>query len=162
MKNHLLKLWLVLTITVISACSSTPETPAPTPTPTLAPDKGRVVGTLQVRSGNSPQPMRNYSLYLGETVKDNQGKDTFVGLDRLHSPRATSDYQGHFGFQNIPPGTYGLIVDNVYTAFLLLKPSQDKEEAIIVTIAPGKEMDLGTLLYDNLPAAPTPPSYPYP
>jgi hypothetical protein len=162
MKNHLLTIMLVLLVAGISACLSAPQTPPSTPTPTLASDKGRVVGTIQVRYGASAQPFRNYNLYLGETVKDNTGKDTFVGLDRVHSPRATTDDQGYFAFQNMTPGTYGLVLDTGNNAFLLLKPNQEKEEAIVVAVTPGKEVDLGTLLYDSLPIPPVPQPYPYP
>jgi hypothetical protein len=143
----------------LSACSSGSLPPA-TPTPTLAPDKGRVIGILQVREGETKKPVSNVNLYLGATVKDSTGKDSYVGFDRLHDPRAITDDKGHFAFQNVTPGNYGLIFDNGFNSYFLNKPNT--EEGYLVSVETGKEIDLGTLVYDSLPLLPTPKPYPYP
>ncbi len=124
---------------------------------------GRVVGILQVRSTkDEPQPVKDTNLYLAGTIRDATGKEVLVGFDRVNSPRAITDDQGRFAFQNVAPGNYGLIYDLVFNAFLLSKP--DSEDAVIITVPAGKETDLDTLLYDSLPtlnALPT-HAYPYP
>lgn len=159
-KNVLVPL-VVLIAVILPACSVTPPAPLPTATPTLAPDKGRVVGVMQVRTGTGVQGLYRYNLYLGRTIKDNSGKDIFVSLDRINSPRATTDEQGRFAFQNIDPGTYGMLLDTGNNSFQLLQPG--KEEMIIVTVGAGTTVDLGTLVYDSVPTPPLPAQpYPYP
>jgi hypothetical protein len=158
MKNLLIIASLFM-IFAISGCASNSAPPA-TPTPTLAPDKGQIIGILQVRGGDSVKAVSNVNLYLGGTVKDSTGKDSYVGFDRLNDLRAIPDDNGHFAFYNITPGNYGLIFDNGFNAYFLNKP--DSEEGLLVSVVPGKAVDLGILLYDSLPllSTPKPNSYP--
>lgn len=160
MKYHLFVLTAVLTFLGATSCSSI-SLLASTPTATISPDLGRVTGTLQVRSGETVQPVKDVLLYLGETIKDNRGMESLVAFDRVHSPRTTTDAQGRFVFSDIKPGRYGLFLDTVVRSFLLLKP--DSEEAILFEVSAGKETDVGTLIYESLPVTPRPTiGYPYP
>jgi hypothetical protein len=97
-------------------------------------------------------------LYLGEIIRDTTGKESLAGFDRVTSPRTTTDNQGHFVFANVRPGRYGLFLDTVVRAFLLLKP--DSEDALIIEVSAGKETNLDTLLYDSLPISLEPKPYP--
>jgi hypothetical protein len=159
MMNYRLLAVTILLVVIATACSGTPP-PSIAPTSTLDPSKGRVVGTLQVRSPNgTSEPVREKNIYLGPTVKDATGNEMLVSLDRVGSPRAITDSQGHFVFQNVPTGHYGLIYDLVFDAFLLRKPNT--QDAILIDVTAGKETDLGTLLFDALPPY-TPEAPPYP
>lgn len=162
MKNAFLYLAAVLIIAVLSSCSIGQlfDQFNAAPTAQLEPNKGRVVGTLLVRSGGSTQPVSGFNVYLAATVKDITGKDAFVGLERVNAPRAITDAQGTFIFQNIVPGNYGLVLDIGFDTILMLKP--ESEEGIILTVMPGKEVSLGTLLYESLPLPPRPQRPPYP
>jgi hypothetical protein len=106
--------------------------------------------------------MKNVTLYLAETIKDNTGREVVAAMDRVRSPRTVTDDQGRFVFPNISPGNYGLVLDYVFESYLLLKP--DSQEALLIEVSAEKQIDLGTLLYDSLPLPqPTKPSIvPYP
>ena len=153
MRHKVLAVGIFLGLLTVSACSNGPAVPT-TPTPTLAPDRGRVVGILQIREGNSSRPVSNVNLYLGGTIRDNTGKELMIGFERVSSPRAVTEANGYFAFHNIPTGNYGLILDMVFDSFLLAKP--DADEAVLVSVSGGKQVDLGTLFYDSLPLVPTP------
>lgn len=155
--------WSIILATAIlvvaSACSSdTPVTPAPTET--LRPDVGRVFGTLQIRREQTTEPVTNTILYLAPTIKDTAGNEVMVGFERASSSKVVTDIQGRFVFQNIPPGNYGLVVDKIAFSYLLLKP--DSEKAMLILVIAGKEVDLGTLVYDSLPLVTSPKAPPYP
>ena len=148
MKYYWLTLETILVVLITSACSVDPLRLI-TPTVTLAPGMSRVSGVLQVGAKEAAQPAKNALLYLAETVKDSTGKDSFAALDRIHSPRTVADDQGRFVFSNVPPGNYGLILDVITNSYLLMKPGS--EEALVIEVPAGKQIDLGTLLYDSLP-----------
>jgi len=119
-----------------------------TPTITLTSGKGAVIGVLKI----GMQPAKNVRLYLAKTIKDNTGQDTFAALDRINSPTSLTDEQGRFEFYNISPGKYGLVIDVIKDSYLLLKP--DSNEALLIDVSSGNQIDLGTLIYDSLPIIP--------
>ncbi len=153
MKYYLLALETILVLLITTACSVA-SLPPITPTVTLAPGMSRVSGVLQVGSKERAQPAKNALLYLAETVKDSTGGDSFAALDRIRSPKTIADDQGRFVFSNVPPGNYGLILDVIKNSYLLMKPGS--EEALLIEVSAGKQVDLGTLLYDSLPLPPQP------
>jgi hypothetical protein len=159
MKRCLFILGTILLLLTGTACSTTLSSSV-TPTPTLAPGMGRVSGVLQVGTKEDRQPAQNIILYLAETIKDSTGTDSVAALDRIRSPRTVSDDKGHFVFSNVPPGTYGLVIDLITTSYLLRQPDADKP--LLIQVSAGEETDLGTLLYDSLPLLSKPRAYPYP
>ena len=148
MKYYRLALDTILVLLITTACSVN-SLPAITPTVTSAPGTGQVIGVLLVGVNNVSQPVNNVLLYLAETIKDSNGKDSVAALDRTSSPRTVTDDQGRFVFSNVPPGNYGLILDMVTNSYLLMKPGS--EEALIIEMSAGKQVDLGSLLYASLP-----------
>lgn len=159
MKSYLLAILTTVILSSLLGCASSPVPPV-VPSPTLVPGTGQVVGTLQVKSQGNPEPVKDTNLYLAATVKDAAGKEVYAGFDRVNSARAITDNQGHFVFQNVAPGNYGLVLDLVSTAFLLLKP--DSSQAILINVVPEQQVDLGTLVYDQIPPPLNPQPYPFP
>lgn len=159
MKRYLIVLFAFLALLSISSCSFN-SVSGPTPTVTLAPGMGRVVGVIQIRSGEKGQPVKNAILYLAKTLKDTSGNESTAAFDRVTSPKAVTDEQGHFNFSNVPPGNYGLVLDVIKASYMLKKP--DSGDSMIMPVSAGTETDMGTLIYDQLPLAPLPPPYPYP
>jgi hypothetical protein len=117
----------------------------PLPTNTSDPKMGNVIGRLILNNN----PVKNTTLYLADVIKDATGRDVVAGLDRVKSPNTTTDNKGTFGFINIKPGSYALILDAVTNQYLMKYPGNNK--AIIVQVEIGKDVDLGELNYDTLP-----------
>jgi len=147
--------------TVEKAVSQASEpTPAPTPTaavltstpapppPTLDPSKGSVRGVLAVGVGEV-KPVAGAILYLAEVLKDEGGNEAAASMDRINSPRTSTNTEGAFLFSNVPPGKYALVLDRVLDSFMLLEPNTG--ESLIIEVAAGHEVDLGTLEYESLP-----------
>jgi hypothetical protein len=149
MKHYLTTLEIILVLLITTACSVISPV---TPTVTLAPGTSRITGILQVGSKEGAQPAKNALLYLAESLKDSTGKDSVAALDRIRSPKTQTDGQGRFVFSNIPPGKYGLVLDVITNSYLLMKPGS--EETLLIEVPAGKEVDMGTLLYDSLPLSP--------
>jgi hypothetical protein len=153
MKYTLTVLRTVLVLVFLSACSMNLR-PSASPTATVIPGTGQVMGILQLMSNGNPHPVKNSLLYLAETIKDSSGNNSFAAMDRIHSPRTESDDNGRFTFVNIPPGNYGLILDQVSSSYLLLKPGS--QEVMIISVSADERVDLGTLTYASLPVPANP------
>ncbi len=132
--------------------------PAATPTSTLAPNMGRVIGALHVRSGEAVQPVRNAILYLARTLKDSAGNESVAVMDPVNSPKTLSDDEGRFMFPNVEPGNYGLVLFAITTSYMLNQP--DTNESFVITVTAGNQTDLGTLIYSSLPIGPRLKPYP--
>jgi len=157
--SHLRLFFLLMICTVlVLACDSnvSPSTqaypvstaaqPLP-PTVTPNPKMGSVKGVLIDKQDGSLKPRVNANLYLGEMKKDGSGKEVAAAYDRTSSPRAGTDDQGRFMFNNVTPGRYALILDLVTNSFMLNKPQDGSD--MIVTVTAGQTVDLGTLQYDT-------------
>jgi len=97
------------------------------------------------------EPVVGYNVYLADIVVDDQGQETTAALKSMSSPQSALDENGEFLFYEIPPDRYALMFFNGMSAYLLLKPDQATEEAIIVEVKAGEEIDLGELDYQDLP-----------
>lgn len=157
----------LLFLILISACSFDQDTPVPTmsaqeviPTAThsdsnsvteITPsaDAGVVSGILLLDSGEEAEPVSSTILSLAEVLTDSQGRERAASYDRINSPATTTDEQGRFVFTNIPPGTYGLVLDTVMNSYLLLQPGTQR--AMTITVEAGEIVDLGELIYEKLP-----------
>jgi hypothetical protein len=125
-----------------------PETPMitnPSPTFSVDPQLGLVRGRLL----RNNVPVSDVVLDLAEVMKDNTGKDIIAGLDRTKSPNTATDSQGTFVFINVQKGRYALILDIITNQFLLNYPGS--EDAIIMQVEAGNEVNLGDLNFDDLP-----------
>ncbi|MGD8752211.1 MAG: hypothetical protein PVG14_12350 [Anaerolineales bacterium] len=123
-----------------SGATTTPE-----PTYTAAPNTGTAIGRVLLRG----EPVAEYTFYLAEVIMNEQGEASVASLNRIDSPRTNTNDEGNFTFRNVPPGTYGLVLDVVRDAYLLHYPDEDAQ--IVVTVAAGQELDIGVLDYDDLP-----------
>jgi hypothetical protein len=124
---------------------SFPSSSNPTPTKVIDPQMGIIRGRLL----RSNMPIPDISLYLATVMKDNNGNDIVAGLDLSKAETTTTGQDGSFTFVNVPLGRYALVLDIVNQQYLLSYP--DKEEAIIMQVEAGKEINLGDLNYDELP-----------
>jgi hypothetical protein len=115
------------------------------PDPTQDPKLGIVHGKMLLLG----KPYTEGQIYLSEVIKDNQGTELVVGFDRTSVIRGALDGSGSFAIKNVPPGRYGVVLDKVSNAFLLMKPGKD--ESFIIDVVEGQNLDLGTLDYPNLP-----------
>jgi hypothetical protein len=96
------------------------------------------------------KPYTEGQVYLSEVIKDNQGTELVVGFDRTSIIRGGLDSQGNFLIPNVPPGRFGVVLDLVSDAYLLMAPG--KEDSFIIDVSAGQNLDLGTLDYPNLPS----------
>jgi hypothetical protein len=117
--------------------------------PTANPEKASIAGVLMLQSENGSEPVPNAILYLAETIEDESGVEAFAALDRVNSPKAITDENGEFDFFDVSPGQYGLVLDRIVNSYLLLHPGE--QEVILIVAERGKAVDLGTLIYDELP-----------
>jgi hypothetical protein len=136
---------------VATAVNSPLPTPSPTPQvgppPTVTPPEpeagqGVVYGRLTYPDGTS---------YVETTIRlgaitwqpGKEGDDGFVASDRLRSPSATTDEWGIFILEEVPPGDYGIAVDNPAvpgsTGYV---PSDTGDKILVVSVAAGQTVDL--------------------
>lgn len=107
-----------------------------------------VAGVL-LRGGETPVPVSEVILYLGEIHLDENGTPLVAGLDRQTAPRTQTDVEGRFAFYDAPPGTYVLILDLIYESFLLNDPITGGD--FLLEVEPDQTLDLGNLVYNSLP-----------
>lgn len=131
--------------------SSYPAPQDTTPIAAVAPrvtadaSKGTVTGKL-LKNGVA---VENVSLYLAKILKSLDGKELSLVIDKTVSPHAITDSTGKFVFQNVPPETYGFIVDTAVQTYALSKPGTNDQ--IRVTVTSGQAVDLGSMDYPDLP-----------
>lgn len=87
-------------------------------------------------------PLTPEKLILTELVKDATGTPMFIRHNDA-SPVAEVFDTGVFIFRNIPPGTYGFVVNLGFTEFPVNGPNGDP---LLITVAPGEVRDLGQLI----------------
>lgn len=114
-------------------------------TPTSDDSKGNVSAVINYNG----QPLGAYVFYLADVLKGEDGKEIATSLDRINSPQAVTDNQGVLTFHNIEPGRYGLIMIEGMNSYLLLNPTDGN--SLIIDVAAGERLDLGTLNYTDLP-----------
>jgi len=105
---------------------------------------------LLYENAGSPQPVVGASLYLGEIIKNGQETPIMATMNRILSLRAITDLDGRFAFVDVPGNNYySLIFDIVTESFMLYDPEGDGD--LIFRCNGGAILDLGKLIYDNLP-----------
>jgi hypothetical protein len=131
--------------------TSSPSDPVQTPD-MIDPNNGAVEGTLMVRIDSQPTAVTDRILYLAPILADDQGIERVAALDRQNSPKTATGSSGNFSFVNVPPGNYGLILDVVVDSYLLNQP--DTGDAMVITVGSGETINLGELVFDELPLPP--------
>jgi hypothetical protein len=117
--------------------------------PTQDPTLGAVKGVLQLKTSTGIKPVDHVILYLAEVVRDTEGNERVVSMDRLNSPRAYTDMNGYFEFFNVPPGKYGLVLDTITNSYLLGHPVSGED--MLFEVRAGEVLDTGVLVYNMLP-----------
>ncbi len=122
--------------------------PVPTATKPIQ-GKNHVSGTIFLVENGQKRPYAGAILYLAKTIIDTNGNESFVALDRINSPRVQANEQGYFVFTDLPEGNYGLILDTVRDSYFLHYP--ETNEPILVFVGTDSSIDIGELVYDDLP-----------
>lgn len=111
--------------------------------------KSQIQGYLLLQHNSKKEPVKGTILYLAEVIVDSNGLESFVSMDRLHSPRTITNSDGFFVFNNVEPGRYGLVLDVITNSFLL--NDSKLNQPLIITVLDNQKVDLGKLVYLDLP-----------
>lgn len=139
-------------ITTQSAMTST-ATPNLRPAPTItvpAPKNNLAVVYGQIRRVDG-QPYVKTLVRLGEItwVPGQEGIDGFASSDRVNSPQDTTDEWGNFIIEDVPPGSYGLAVDNPElpnsTVYIL---NDTGDRLLVIETGPKQIVDLGVVKFN--------------
>jgi hypothetical protein len=128
---------------------ATPTTVLP-PTPSSS-EVGTVVGFL-LEGSDDPRPVTGAILYLGEVVRLADGTPAMAKLNRQSAPSTQTDANGRFVFTDVSAGQRTLFLDLVTRAVNLGHPPAGGD--LIIDVKGGKTVDLGKLVYPELPSTP--------
>ena len=117
------------------------------PTPSSA-DTATVTGVLLVEGEEEVHPVPEVLLYLGKTITLSDGRPGMSSLNKSTAPSTQTNLIGQFIFEDVMPGQYTLVLDQVTSAFLLGAPEGGD---LIIEVQAGKVIDLGELQYNALP-----------
>ena len=107
---------------------------------------GAIGGVLvQEIVGEGFLPFNPFELILAEMVLNNEGQPALISFDEK-SLRAETFPTGIFVFTNVPPGTYGLVVNTAVSQFALRTV---EGEDLLVTVEPGQAIDLGQVFVQS-------------
>lgn len=120
----------------ISAEPPNPDRNLPSP----AAEAGTIGGVLvrEVTEGGFT-PVSPLNLYLGDILEDSKGRQALLSWSE-DSPKSELLPTGIFIFNNVTPGTYGLVIDLGFSQFPLT--NQDGSE-LLITVEDGQALDLG-------------------
>jgi hypothetical protein len=150
--NRKLILALALTLVLLfAACSPAApgSTPAATPAATATPPQPKAgMGAI---TGQSPEsagrwPDSEVSIYAAPYAATGDGGG-FFALEPNQHPHAVLDSSGTFGINDVPPGTYVLVVGPEPSAARLVADEQNKTR--IFTVEAGKVLQLGKIILAN-------------
>lgn len=126
-----------------------PENTSPSPPnperniPAPAESAGAVGGVLYREIEDAGfTPVVPLGLYLGDVLTDSQGRQALIshGVD---SPQAEIFQTGVFVFNNVAPGTYGLVIDIGVSQFPI---SGEDGQPILIEVVAGQALDLGQII----------------
>ena len=123
-----------------------PEPPNPDRQLPEAGDGTAVIGGVLIRElveEGGYLPLTPQRLLLGEIVSTTDGQPAYLSVDDQNSPTAELFPTGIFIFRNVPPGTYGLVVDLGFTQFLVNQPDGSQ---FLFTAEPNQALDLGQVI----------------
>lgn len=124
------------------------EPPSPDVNLPSAIDGNAVIGGVLVREvvEEGFEPLVPLSLALANIVLSTDGKPAFISAGE-ESSKAELFPTGIFIFQNVPPGTYGFMVDVGYTEFFI---KDNEDTPMLVDVQAGDVIDLGQI-FTELP-----------
>jgi hypothetical protein len=112
--------------------------------PSPGSDSGSIGGFLVRIEGEGYMPVTPQNLYLGRVLLDDQGRQSVISRSS-QSHRAELLPTGVFIFNNVEPGTYGLIVDIAVIEFPVLDENQ---QPLLLEVQAGQAIDLGAVLVE--------------
>jgi hypothetical protein len=112
--------------------------------PAPSPDGGSIGGFLVRMEGGGYLPVTPRNLYLGRVLSDDQGRQSVISRS-AQSQRAELLPTGVFIFNNVEPGTYGLIVDIAVSEFPILDENQ---QPLLLEVQAGQAIDLGAVMVE--------------
>ncbi len=115
------------------------------PTPSSV-DRSTVTGIL-ILEGNVEQPVSEAILFLGSIVIANDAP-ALASLNKQAAPKAQTNAEGQFIFEDVPAGDYALLLDMIVSTYVLHSPTG---EDMIIKVDGGQVVDLGELRYSDLP-----------
>lgn len=124
--------------------TAVPEPPNPERTvPEANQDSGVIAGVLiQEVIEDSFVPLQARGILLGEVLLTDTGEPAYVRANEA-SISAQLFETGIFVFNEVPAGTYGLVVDLQYTEFLV---NDESGNPILITVEAGQAIDLGQVI----------------
>ena len=105
---------------------------------------GSVGGFLVRVEAGGYIPVTPQALYLGRVLSDDQGRQSVIARS-ADSQQATLLSTGVFVFDNIPPGTYGLVLDIALAEFPALA---ENGQPLLIEVEAGKALDLGAVIVE--------------
>lgn len=121
-----------------------PEPPDPERTLPNPDSNTAAIGGVLIRevSANSFLPVVPQALYLGEVLLNSAGEQALIsqGTD---SPQAQLFQTGVFIFNNVPPGTYALVIDVGFSQFPI---TDENGSELLIDVEGGKAYDLGQVI----------------
>lgn len=112
-------------------------------------DTGSIVGRILIGRDAGDVPVAGLILGLADIIRGEDGIARASGYSPDTPNRTTTDDGGGFVLNNIPPGTYSLILDAVTVSYQLADPASG--DVILVEVQPGEVIDVGVLRFDSLP-----------
>jgi hypothetical protein len=126
-------------------------TPVSVPQVEPAPGTGAVTGVLLVRTEQGEVPVVGMIIAVADALTSTENVDAIAAFRyrAQESPQTNTGENGVFVINNVPPGRYGLVLDLVATSYILRKPGVNED--LVITVEPDTQVDLGSLVYDELP-----------
>ena len=132
------------------------DSPIPTPTPELSgatgettAETGAVTGKILVRKDGEEIAVANMIIGLADVIRDESGAPKASGYAPGTAKKGVTGDDGSFAVNDVPPGTYSLILDAAVSSYQLENPLT--HETVLVDVESGKVFDIGVLHYDSLP-----------
>ncbi len=94
------------------------------------------------------KPIHGIILYLGEIITLSNGSPGMAAVDKQTAPSTISSGVGQFLFEDVEPGEYVLIVDQIAQTFILNNPGGGD---MIIDVQPNQITDIGELRYSEFP-----------
>jgi hypothetical protein len=141
MKNRFLRTLTLLPAFLLAACSMGTTTEAPKVTPPNLPEKEKATVIGRAVDEGTQAPLANTIIRLAEVY--GSGDDGAYVLDSYFSPGATTDANGYFIMENIPPIGYVVVVGDVFDVYKIVQTEEGKPK--VWSTQAGEVLDVGTL-----------------
>lgn len=133
---------------------ATPGSPLPTPggsgmVGVAGIDTGAIVGRLIIGRDTGDIPVAGLTVGLADVLRGEDGIARASGYAPDTPNRTTTDAGGGFAINNIPPGTYTIVLDAVVASYQLADPVSG--DVILIEVQPEESFDIGVLRFDSLP-----------